>query len=66
MTDPQTTTAAVLRTIPDGWKRVFSGVAASGDKWWSVRLSAWLPITDDDWLGENVVVDYVPTVIRRG
>ena len=62
---PKPTTESILRTIPDGWQRVLSGSALYGDRWWNVRLSAWLPVTDDDWLGEDVEGEHVSTVIRK-
>lgn len=51
-----------IRLIPRGWNQVVEGPALGGDKSWSPKHVAWLPITVNS---GTKVQDYV-AVIRKG
>lgn len=42
------TTEQEQRLIPSGYYRVFDGIVYGGDKFWSSKHAAWLPITVND------------------
>jgi hypothetical protein len=48
--------------ILGGWKLVSSGPVSFGDKFWSSKHQAWLPITVNDFRN----VSEIDAVIRRG
>jgi hypothetical protein len=48
--------------IPNGWRKVESGPALPGDKYWSAKHLAWLPVI----VGDRKQVTDWPAVIRRG
>lgn len=52
--------------ILKGWKRIESGPLQSGDKRWSARLSAWLPVVKGDGFWGKLAEKLPTLAIRRG
>jgi hypothetical protein len=47
--------------VLDGWSRVRSGLALAGDKHWSPKHAAWLPVT----VNQHTKVEDYAAVIRK-
>jgi hypothetical protein len=46
------------------WFPVAIGPARAGDRYWDLKVNAWLPVTGADYAGKNVL-DLTVVVIRK-